>query len=186
MRYNELINNSSKLKLLRVKWVQPLDGTVHCINCGSNENIRWHHVVPIGNGGLDVPSNIVPVCSNCHYKIHSAPTLNDYLAKARESRKSFGGRKRNIPNDYRRHLSDYVFCRIGKSELKAILGIKANDITDRVWYREYLDENNIANVRNNIDIIRSHRPLREGEKVGYITWKTGNTQSFYARGGQKA
>ena len=41
-----------------------------CVNCGSTENIEYHHIVPLKNGGTNNLSNIVPLCETCHYKAH--------------------------------------------------------------------------------------------------------------------
>lgn len=41
-----------------------------CINCGSTDNIELHHIVPLIVGGTNNINNIVPVCEECHNKIH--------------------------------------------------------------------------------------------------------------------
>ncbi len=41
---------------------------VLCCNCGSKEELEYHHVVPISLGGKDVNSNIVCLCYPCHQK----------------------------------------------------------------------------------------------------------------------
>ena len=38
-----------------------------CINCGTDKDIEWHYMVPIGSGGNDVDTNLVPLCSRCGY-----------------------------------------------------------------------------------------------------------------------
>lgn len=43
---------------------------IQCCNCGSKEELEYHHVVPISLGGKDVNSNIVCLCYPCHQKIH--------------------------------------------------------------------------------------------------------------------
>lgn len=40
-----------------------------CLVCGSSQVIR-HHIVPLSNGGGNVTSNLSPICSTCHAKIH--------------------------------------------------------------------------------------------------------------------
>jgi len=37
-----------------------------CVRCGSREDLVAHHRIPRRLGGLDVPSNLEPVCRNCH------------------------------------------------------------------------------------------------------------------------
>ena len=41
-----------------------------CINCGSTEDLEIHHIVPISKSGTNEISNLVSVCSDCHYHIH--------------------------------------------------------------------------------------------------------------------
>jgi len=41
-----------------------------CCNCGSTENLIYHHIVPDELGGRTIPSNIAVVCGECHGKIH--------------------------------------------------------------------------------------------------------------------
>lgn len=41
-----------------------------CVNCGSEKDIMFHHIVPLALGGNDIVSNIVPLCTDCHYLIH--------------------------------------------------------------------------------------------------------------------
>ena len=51
--------------------LKKIKGTT-CCNCGLNceENIIYHHIVPLGNGGNDIINNIIPVCTECHSLIH--------------------------------------------------------------------------------------------------------------------
>lgn len=43
-----------------------------CPGCGEKSDVfHDHHVVPKSVGGLDLPSNIVTICVQCHEKIHS-------------------------------------------------------------------------------------------------------------------
>lgn len=41
-----------------------------CVNCGSTEDLEVHHIVPISKSGTNEISNLVTVCSDCHYHIH--------------------------------------------------------------------------------------------------------------------
>jgi 5-methylcytosine-specific restriction endonuclease McrA len=42
-----------------------------CQLCGnySKGNLQLHHLKPKMLGGSDSPSNLVPLCSNCHYQV---------------------------------------------------------------------------------------------------------------------
>lgn len=52
--------------------LKQLKGTI-CCNCQEecNNEIVFHHIVPLTYGGKDVITNIAPLCSNCHNKIHT-------------------------------------------------------------------------------------------------------------------
>ena len=47
-----------------------------CFMCGGREFLESHHIVPRAWGGLDIDLNIIPLCPNCHRKIHQY--LNRY------------------------------------------------------------------------------------------------------------
>lgn len=47
-----------------------------CVNCGSTDNLYLHHIVPLSLGGTNKLSNIVPLCGNCHSKIHGTKAIN--------------------------------------------------------------------------------------------------------------
>ena len=41
-----------------------------CMNCGSESQLQYHHIVPIAYGGNDVITNVVVLCSRCHSLTH--------------------------------------------------------------------------------------------------------------------
>lgn len=41
-----------------------------CCNCGETHGLVYHHIVPLENGGIHMPSNIAVMCSICHGRIH--------------------------------------------------------------------------------------------------------------------
>ena len=41
-----------------------------CANCGSTEDLVYHHIVPISLGGTDNMENMVCLCGTCHDLIH--------------------------------------------------------------------------------------------------------------------
>ena len=43
---------------------------LQCCNCGSTEDLQYHHIIPIAIGGKDINSNICCLCYSCHYKLH--------------------------------------------------------------------------------------------------------------------
>jgi len=75
-----------------------------CCNCGSTENLVYHHIVPVVRGGKDVPSNIAVVCCDCHSIIHHGTTgkvphsglVKDGIARAKAEGRNVGRK----PADY--------------------------------------------------------------------------------------
>ena len=53
---------------------------LQCCNCGSIEDLQYHHIVPIALGGIDVNSNMCCLCYKCHFKIHHSrdTKVNNY------------------------------------------------------------------------------------------------------------
>tara|TARA_Y100001938_G_scaffold131676_1_gene189066 strand:- start:1137 stop:1589 length:453 start_codon:yes stop_codon:yes gene_type:complete len=43
-----------------------------CFECGTIENIQYHHVVPKSKGG----KNTIPLCQSCHSKVHGEKMLS--------------------------------------------------------------------------------------------------------------
>lgn len=43
---------------------------LECCNCGSAEDLQYHHIVPIALGGNDINANMCCLCYQCHYKLH--------------------------------------------------------------------------------------------------------------------
>ena len=77
-----------------------------CCNCGNNNNLEYHHIVPISLGGLDDISIICCLCSNCHHLIHNGSKDNINQAvlikqgmKAAKEKGTIIGRPRITIND---------------------------------------------------------------------------------------
>ena len=59
--------SNDKKKLTKLE--KSLIGIV-CCNCGSEEDLQYHHIIPLAIGGRDIISNMCYVCYKCHYKLH--------------------------------------------------------------------------------------------------------------------
>ena len=122
-----------------------------CVNCGNSENIEYHHIVPLINGGTNNISNIVPLCKECHYKAHD----KEYKHGNKKGNK---GRKRKVTYEEALPVLDKYFnLEIGLKEAKEILGLAPGNNSS--WYtlaNRYKDEHNVSRYfRNNIDILNS-------------------------------
>lgn len=156
-----------------------------CLNCGAATDIQWHHVVPLHNGGNDIPSNIVPLCKICHKSVTESELLLTSSLRAYKT----GGRKIKAPENYEEVLERYIECKISKSEAAQELGwTKNRNFVDSVWFEKFKTDRNIESYRNNIDIrIRNSSGIHTGDVVGWVKYKDGTRKEFiwdreYVRG----
>ena len=40
-----------------------------CQSCGSNKNLRVHHIIPVKSNGTNKPNNLIVLCNRCHQGI---------------------------------------------------------------------------------------------------------------------
>ena len=81
------------------KWIKDMLPK-KCCNCGSTENLQYHHIVPVVYGGNEVPTNVAVLCGSCHSKTHYGKgdviNHNDAVRRGLEAAKARGvklGRK---------------------------------------------------------------------------------------------
>lgn len=155
-----------------------------CINCGSPDEIEWHHVVPLEIGGNDVDTNLVPLCYSCHKAVTNHTLL---IATSGRVHKA-SGRKRIVPDNYKEILHDYLYGKISKTECTIRLGLSPKNkgwMSDSPWMNEYLTELGIKTFRNNIELKANKGSLVIGSNVGYIKYMDGTTEDiFYNPDGQ--
>ena len=118
-----------------------------CVNCGTNELIEYHHIVPLKNGGTNKLTNIVPLCECCHYKAHDKTKMKNRN----------GGRPKAIEFEQAEPiLHRYYNLEIGTSETKLLLGLSENNkSTFPRLKKEYEEKHNIKGFYNNIDLLKS-------------------------------
>ena len=116
-------------------------GTI-CCNCGKEcyGEIEYHHIVPLERGGLDIESNLAPVCYECHTRIHFP------FEKKKPERT---GRKRK---EYDPDLMNSVFTRYVNKELSEIdarkeLGTGCH-IKDMIQFKEWAEAHGIDPKNN--------------------------------------
>ncbi len=66
-----------------------------CCNCGSTEDLQYHHIVPLELGGKDVNRNMCCLCYRCHQLIHFGKANNinhSELVKKGQARAKAEGR----------------------------------------------------------------------------------------------
>lgn len=150
-----------------------------CINCGSTEELEFHHVVPLEIGGADEVSNIVPLCYSCH----KAVTHHQLIIATAGRKHKAGGRKRQIPENYKDILWRFMRCEIGMKECKELLGVsQKTHLGDNVWFREFLEENGIVKYRNNVDLKAAKSGIVDGEIIGIVRFDDGRRTTMVWHG----
>lgn len=140
-----------------------------CVNCGSEENIEYHHIVPLHVGGNEVISNIVPLCYSCHKAVHNSGEILKYKKRIN------GGRKTLVSDQEAFKIFDlYANGEIGTKKCKELLRIsESTHFKDQVQYKRYIQKNKINSIKNKIDIIAVNSELKENQVIGKITYDDG-------------
>ena len=128
-----------------------------CVNCGSDDRIEFHHIVPIKYGGTNCITNVVPLCYICHKKAHGSLKVHNPEGK--------GGRPKKELRDFDNCFKAYRECMIGTSKLKKRLGIsKSTHISENRTVKAYLASMGIANMTNNVDMMNSNKMKHSKQK----------------------
>lgn len=117
-----------------------------CCNCGSKEDLQYHHIVPTELGGNDILSNMCCVCGNCHHKIHFGKSKNinhSYLIKEgikKSSKKS--GRKYGQLDKMTDELREDIKTYLNNKSIKQIDLMKKHNISRNTLkkYIEYINK----------------------------------------------
>ena len=109
---------------------------IKCFECGSNESIHNHHVVPRILGG----TKTIPLCETCHGKVHDRKFLNHKtlqrkgIEKARElgvykGRRKYSGESKEMFLE--KHKESVVLMKEGVKhiEISKIVGVHMNTLT---------------------------------------------------------
>jgi len=149
---------------------------VACVNCKSQNNIQYHHIVPLCNGGKHIVTNIVPLCFECHCNAHDKKAFKE---KPGSGRKPIVGAKELEENQ--ELFEKYFNNEIGTKECKLILGVRRNTWSrilnrykaqqDKKWQLRF------KKFRNNVDILASQK-----EKIKTISRKKIEKQHDQERG----
>lgn len=151
----------------------------NCINCGSNDGVEYHHIVPIANGGTNKIQNIVPLCCRCHQAVHGARKSWQELGKRSEN---FGRPRAITYEDAEPILDAYIRCEIGTKETWERLGFTGSPrLAGKVVYKECVEKHSITGHRNNIDTIKKKNDgeIPEGCELGYVIIGDGEPEFFF-------
>lgn len=151
-----------------------------CVNCGSMEDVEYHHVVPLCIGGNDVATNMIPLCRICH---RAVTEHEQRLIIMGRNFKGYGsGRKvSKLPDGYEQVFEDYIHCRISSLEAAKKLGKKSRHWRELRLFTDYLKDHNIVECKNNVGIVetREHEADRIGAEAGYVIYTDGRKETFY-------
>lgn len=145
-----------------------------CVNCGSDLDIEYHHIVPLKLGGSNRLTNIVPLCYVCHKIAHGARNIR------RVCRSENGGRPRaKIRSDYKQVIDDYLMGFIDRETCQNEFGFKgAQKFTDMAFFKDYLKEKQIVKYRNLLG-----RPKDDIHALAsYILYEDGKIERYYRDG----
>lgn len=150
-----------------------------CVNCGSDDNIEFHHIVPLAIGGTNNYGNVVPLCWRCHKAIHRGITIDDL----KDKKPNNAGRKRLDEELAYDVFERFIGGEIGNRKANELLGYKsdATRMNNRAQFKDFLKERGIKSVRNNIDIVGSNSPdkLLDGAPVGMIKYEDGRSEYIF-------
>lgn len=132
-----------------------------CVNCGSGENVQYHHIVPICVGGTNNMANIVPLCERCHLAVHNFKDVKEFRTRTADNigRKTMA----NTPQG-KKAIDDFIMCRIGTKEFKSVMKYGANTkAQDCAAVKVRMQELGILKMRNAVDY---YNYIENGDIIG--------------------
>ena len=136
-----------------------------CIYCGCEDEIEFHHIIPLSLGGDNRLSNIIPLCRTHHFLAH-----NKCVVEGKEHKPKGRKPKYILPDEKIEILHRYFNNEIGTKETKELLGLspKNKSTLDRMK-EEYKTMFNVpSDFYNNVDLLNSQKvrieKMRENKK----------------------
>jgi hypothetical protein len=145
-----------------------------CSNCGTHENIEYHHIVPLHLGGTNRFSNITPLCHRCHEAAHRGQHISRYKNKTR-----VGGRPSNVSDkDAFKALDMWADGQIGNRKCfelmkRAHSSTGGSTISNSPQYKRWIKDRGYKRVKNNIDVAatRAIGGFSNNKIVGFIEYE---------------
>jgi hypothetical protein len=95
-----------------------------CANCGATDNIDVHHKISLKEGGANCIENLIPLCRDCHEKLHGYKFSDDNTKI--EFNESYGYK---ISKD-KKSLIGYKICNAIKNKYKLKIKYKSGKFHD--------------------------------------------------------
>lgn len=150
-----------------------------CRNCGSEENIEYHHVVPLCFGGNDKLDNMIALCNRCHKAAHNGRHMSHYRNNKN------GGRSTIVDKEAAYEAFDLYFNgQIGNQKCKELIGYKKScPIQASPFFKAYAEEKGIVEFKNTIDVAGTigAEGLYEGRIVGFVKYTDGTIRHIFYR-----
>lgn len=145
-----------------------------CVNCGSDTDVEYHHIVPLSLGGTNNLRNIVPLCHRCHCAAHRGQHLSHYVSH------KGSGRKPKITDEEAFPVYDrWLDGQFGNKKCAELLKLSGGTHpTSTKQYERYLEARGIQSIRNNYDcsLTLSVTAISDGYTVGQVTYLDGTTK----------
>ena len=149
-----------------------------CGNCGSEEMVEYHHVVPLALGGTNSITNIVPLCYKCHKAAHHGRHITSFADHSRSN----DGRPPKCDDETAFKALDLLADgQIGLRKCKSLMGLSGRTQPNNTsQYARWCADRGIASVRNALDlkITNSVWNAVDGAEIGCVTYADGTTQAI--------
>ena len=152
-----------------------------CCNCGSQENIEYHHIVPLILGGTNRWTNITPLCSRCHKAAHRGRHISHYTSHANSGRPT-----KCTDDEAFDALDKWADGQIGMRKLRELMRLKepksgGSAINRSAQYKKWMRLRGYKRVKNTLDVTASNRSygINGGTYIGTITMTDGYDIDIY-------
>lgn len=135
-----------------------------CANCGSSQEVEYHHIVPLSNGGTNRVSNFVALCPICHLKAHGKLKYRNVWSREHV----INMEKPDGANDV---IEKYLHGELSKSDVCQKWGAPQDKPLYYIdFFRVYLERHGIISYQNFVELKKNHRAntLMDGEERTYL------------------
>lgn len=143
-----------------------------CSNCGSQEGIEYHHIVPLILGGTNRYSNIIALCHSCHMAAHYGRDVMHYANRLRENT---GGRPPKCTDEEAFKALDLLLSgEIGNRKCKELMHLSGKTWPNQTrQFKKWKEERGIESMRSNLDAISVNASftITDGHVVGWVKYK---------------
>ena len=139
-----------------------------CGNCGSTENVEYHHVVPLVFGGTNSLTNIVPLCYKCHRAAHNGRHITSFADHSH----SDDGRPPKCDDDTAFRAFDLLLDgQIGNKKCKEMMNLSGTTQPRSVaQFQRWKKSRGVVDMRSSLDVSATNSGLYPGKVVGWVIY----------------